>query len=98
MSQVREKACVAAHELATLLEGREGIHGDYRRNAEIASGLKEHLTSIEDPVLREAADAIACKLARIATSGEYVEDNWVAVAGYALLALGYVREQMGSEI
>ena len=86
----RERASRMAQELGVMLAERDGSHGDWRSNAEKASGMKEHLTSIEDPVLREGADAIAGKLARIASGGEMHVDSWVDVAGYALLAAGHV--------
>ena len=92
MSTVRTKAVEAAAEVGALLEERGETHGDYTSNAVKASGIKEHMTSIEDPVLREAADAIAGKLARVASGGNpYEVDHFLDVAGYALLAVGYIR-------
>ena len=89
----REHASAAAAELGQTLAGREASHGDWQRNAEIATTIKEQLTGIEDPVLRETADAIACKLARAASGGELTADTWYDVAGYALLAYGHLKEQ-----
>ena len=91
----RKHAQCAARQLAEILEERDGSHGDWKSNAEKAQGIKEHLTSIEDPVLREAAEAIAVKLARAASGGEFHEDTWLDVAGYALLAVGHVRSEIG---
>ena len=92
MSTVRERAVKAAAEVGALLEGREGTHGDYVKNAAKTSAMKGQLASIEDPVLREAADAIVAKLARVASGGDcYEVDHFRDVAGYALLAVGYIR-------
>ena len=92
---VPDRAQAAAGELAQILGQRNASHGDWTSNAGKAAGIKEHLTSIEDPVLREAADAIACKLSRIASGGEYHRDTWMDVCGYALLAVGYIDHEAG---
>ena len=93
MKTLRDHAQAAAHTLADTLGEREGAHGDFGDNAVKAQGMKDHLTSIETPVLREAADAIACKLARIASGGEMHVDSWLDCAGYALLAAGYIERE-----
>ena len=89
----RAQAVEAAGELAAILEQRDGSHGEWTRNAAKAQAIKEQLTSIETDVLREAADAIAAKLARIASNGECHVDSWIDIAGYALLAAGYLRDE-----
>ena len=97
MKTAREYACEAAAALGETLEGRDGSHGDWHDNAEKSAAIKAQLASIEDPVLREAAEAIACKLARAASGGEQTIDTWYDIAGYALLAMGHlkVREWAG---
>ena len=92
----RDHATEAAARLGQIIVGRDESHGDWRSNAKKAQGIKEHLTGIEDPVLREAGDAIACKLARAASGGEYTEDTWLDIEGYAVLAVGHIRQQDGS--
>ena len=90
---LREHAQAQARELADLLGEREGSHGDFGSNAEKAQGIKEHLASIECEVLHEAADAIAGKLSRIASGSEIEIDHWRDIAGYAMLAAGWLASE-----
>ena len=93
MSTVREKAVEAAAEVGALLEGREGSYGDYGTNMRRLAELKGQIGRIQCPVLRESAFHICGKLARIANGEEEHEDSWRDIAGYALLALGWIRTE-----
>lgn len=91
--------------LNNLLADRSLTHGDFRCVAETAQMTKDILragstyTRLEH-VQREAADAIACKLARIVNGDGDTVDHWEDIAGYARLVemwLGQRRVEMTAE-
>lgn len=86
-------------DVTTTLEERGGRYGGFPGNAMIAQDLKrtfyEHAAMhgrgmIEDPVLREAADMIFHKFARIANGDPFYDDSWRDIAGYAQLVVAYL--------
>ena len=80
-----------------ILRERRRTHGDFRRTASVAQGIKRALrgegTECEtnwaslSPVYREALDMIANKMARIACGDPSEPDHLRDVIGYAQLAL-----------
>lgn len=79
----------------TLLDEREKVHGEFFHTAMLAQGIKSnlhpHLAADLDPIIPEAIDMIASKLARIASGNPLHLDHWVDIAGYATLAANFVR-------
>jgi len=87
-------------ELDKVLEQRGNRYGDFKFHAEIACELKDSLNTKELPTyyMREAADMICHKLARIANGDPYYVDSWVDIAGYAQLVVDILNEIEGEKI
>jgi hypothetical protein len=84
-------------EVSSILDEREGTHGDFRDVARTAQGLKaimergpnwENLPETQ----RETLEMIASKVGRILSGQSGFTDHWKDIAGYAMLI---VREMEG---
>ena len=83
---------MSSEEAESLLEERGRTHGDFFEMAVTASSMKNEL-NVNDPVLRECAEMICTKLARISAGDETYEDHWLDIVGYATHGLNHVRDR-----
>jgi hypothetical protein len=84
-----------------VLKERKEIYGDFDDIATVAQKIKDlyYINAGEnDPVINEAFDMIAHKLARIITGGTRYIDNWRDLCGYANLAMKYIEENANGAI
>ena len=73
-----------------LTEERGRTHGDWLKQAEMASGLKQRLRAGENwnrlsASQREALDMICVKMSRIVSGNPDDPDHWDDIEGYAFL-------------
>ena len=89
--------------LTKTLVARNGDYGDFSDNATFSQRLKddfrrnaawEGMSSTQ----REALDAIALKLSRIATGDSYYKDNWHDIQGYAKLVENWLCQEGMEEV
>ncbi len=82
-------------DINSLLTEREKVHGEFFHTAMLAQGIKScihpHLPATIDPILPEAIDMIASKLARVASGDAMHIDHWDDIAGYATLVANFLR-------
>ena len=83
--------------LDEVLEQRGSRYGDFKFHAEIACELKDSLNTKDLPTyyMREAADMICHKLARIANGDPFYDDSWRDIAGYAQLVVDILNGNEG---
>lgn len=72
------------------LISRNGVHGNFKENAECASAIKQVFAQSPNWLLlphiqREALVMIVTKLSRILTGNNNHSDHWHDIAGYATL-------------
>lgn len=77
-------------DISKILAERGQTHGDFSNQAECAQDLKKAFHDWAQhnkltPYMKEAADMILHKLARVATGDPFVQDHWDDIAGYATL-------------
>ena len=77
-------------DISEILAERGQTHGDFSNQAECAQDLKKAFHDWAQhnkltPYMKEAADMILHKLARVATGDPFVQDHWDDIAGYATL-------------
>ena len=96
-------------ELKELLSEREYTHGDFKVVAGIAQGIKKAMRDDGPsrvlgyetnwdatlPIMREALDAIAVKMARIIAGNGWHKDHWRDIQGYAQLVLDWIERERG---
>lgn len=71
-----------------ILDERQSTYGDFETCAKRAQEMKHYLRKESDNLThrqREALEMIAVKIARILNGGQYHQDNWQDISGYALL-------------
>jgi hypothetical protein len=74
--------------LEQTLAQRKGQHGDFTKNADLSQQFKDIIRSYDaelNPLMREALDMIAHKIARILSGDPKHKDHWHDIAGYATL-------------
>ena len=77
-----------------ILTERAKTHGSFATNARVSQGIKDLLSrqkANRSDVLNEGIDAIAGKLARIASGDPLEIDHWEDIAGYATLVVTYLK-------
>jgi hypothetical protein len=86
----------AKQHLSPFLAERRKTHGDFKVTATISQELKyifrQGNLNNPNPIIEEALDNIAIKLARILAGNAYVADHWDDIAGYAGLASDMARQ------
>ena len=78
-------------EVSSILDEREGTHGDFREVARVAQGLKAVMETGKNwdciaDFQRETLDMIQSKVARILSGDPDCLDHLLDIAGYATLA------------
>jgi hypothetical protein len=76
--------------IETILNERQGTHGDFPKVAEAFHGMKANIR-LEDEVLDFAVLNILAKIARMKSGNERFVDHWQDIAGYATLAVNYIE-------
>lgn len=93
--------------IAELIRERGATHGDFKAVSGIAQGIKNalrddgpsrvlgHRTNWDAtlPIMREALDAIAVKMARIVSGDGRHTDHWRDIQGYAQLVLDWLERE-----
>ncbi len=79
------------------LDDREAKYGDFRKQAEISSALRDITTTgisheSMPPYMKEALMMIQHKIARIVNGDPMYEDSWVDIIGYSQLTLDRIRD------
>lgn len=79
-----------------MLDGRKQRYGEFETHANICQTLKQDMQErsgwdelVSDQ--REALEMIAHKIARILNGDPNYDDNWVDIAGYAMLVANRLR-------
>ena len=81
-----------------ILEEREVSYGKFTTHAELAQDLKQAIKTNMHPLKSldadqaEALDMICHKIARIINGNPDYIDNWVDIAGYAMLVANRLEE------
>ena len=82
-------------DINTMLDASEQVHGEFFHTALIAQSIKSHLhphlDPDADPIIPEALDMIASKLARVVSGDALHLDHWDDIAGYATLVANFLR-------
>lgn len=76
-------------DIGALLDERAKTHGDFRRTAYIAAGIKDVMRGAGWEAVgtdkQEALDMIASKIGRILSGDPGCKEHWDDIAGYAQL-------------
>ena len=80
-----------------MLEGRRERYGSFEGHAEIAQHLKDEMRVTDGwsrltADQREALEMVQHKVARILNGDPNYDDNWVDIAGYAMLVANRLRK------
>ena len=83
-------------ELDQTLQARGSVYGPFLRNAVVSQKLKDVLHALTTAPLEEdhteALEMICFKISRIVTGDPNYRDNWVDIAGYAMLVADRLAE------
>jgi len=86
-----------------LLSERQIIHGSYLGKAMLIQDIKSYIRDFGswksmDPDMQESLDMIVTKMARIIIGDPHHHDNWIDIAGYAMLVANRLQlEEKGNE-
>jgi len=81
-----------------LLSERQITHGNFLDKAHLIQAQKDVMREYGswksmDPDMQESLDMIATKIARILIGDSYHHDNWIDIAGYAMLVANRLQQQ-----
>lgn len=87
-------------QIREVLNERARRYGHFKDTASIAQGLKDEMRTTPrwndlTPVMREALEMTANKLARILNGDPYYTDSWVDMAGYIQLVVDSLEPSDG---